>query len=180
MLDDYDPTTQQLTYHCPNPDCKYHNCKNWEAFRECLHHDAVQYIVVQADNLRGQDAIMAQVSRDNRLEGSTHKHHISHPEIVWVDDSTVALPVCPDCAERGVHTQTFLKVRFTEQELRSENIRIPHRDPTNPAVITHFTQHPAVERHRQLAQDLPPPQVALPMLAGGTLDATLTVINPPT
>lgn len=58
--------------------------------------------------------------------GTSHAHHISHDEIQWhglpgakPQHRLVSLPPCPDCG--GI---TFLKVYFTEKELRTPNMWI--------------------------------------------------------
>lgn len=60
--------------------------------------------------------------------GVRHTHHISHEAIQWhghqvsskPEHQMVSLPRCPDCG-----AQTFLKVHFTEKELKAPNMWLP-------------------------------------------------------
>lgn len=59
--------------------------------------------------------------------GQTHTHHISHESIQWhgmegthEKHHMVSLPPCSACGAR-----TFLKVHFTEAELKAPNMWIP-------------------------------------------------------
>jgi hypothetical protein len=56
--------------------------------------------------------------------GQEHQHHISHEAIQWhgmpgmkLEHHTVSLPPCSGCG-----AQTFLKVAFTERELKAPNM----------------------------------------------------------
>jgi hypothetical protein len=55
--------------------------------------------------------------------GTQHEHHISHEHIQWHGEGkpehqqTVSLPPCSGCG-----AQTFLKVHFTEKELKAGNM----------------------------------------------------------
>lgn len=56
--------------------------------------------------------------------GQTHQYHISHEQIQWSghpgvkpEHQTVSLPPCSACG-----AQTFLKVHFTERELKAPNM----------------------------------------------------------
>src|SRR5258705_13396308 len=127
-----------LSHHCPNPNCQYHNCQEWEDYLECAHHDDLEYIQVPAEEMRArlkglipdnqlediQDTIIANKTKAHRVQGMTRQVPIDHPEIFWSAHDLVALPKC-ECG-----TQTFLKVNFTEKELRAPNIQIVNRKPS--------------------------------------------------
>lgn len=51
--------------------------------------------------------------------GREHQHHITHEQIQW-HESLVRLPPCEVCG-----AQTYLKVHFTEEELRAPNMFVP-------------------------------------------------------
>jgi hypothetical protein len=149
-------------YHCHNKNCRFHNCANWETWQKCAHHDAVEHVVVPADEMRKRmqgaiapemlarmtDAIITQKTTAGRTDGETRQLSIDDPGIEWVDERHVALPVC-ECG-----TRMTLKVVFTDEEMKAPNIQIAVRDPQNPSLITRLDQHPMVSRHQSLATAL--------------------------
>jgi hypothetical protein len=126
-----------ITWHCHNPECRFHNCSEWEAFRQCPHHE------------------------DKDAQGQSLRTHISHEEVQWIDCDLVALPRCT-CGSR-----TFVKVAFTPQELAAPNMTLyerrmvqqPGKHPETGAdcvflipTMQPVGPHPAIARHTKLAE----------------------------
>lgn len=72
-------------------------------------------------------ACLHQPEEADRPCGTQHAHHISHEHIQWVGEPnqhekqhSVSLPPCSGCGAR-----TFLKVSFTEKELKAPNMWLP-------------------------------------------------------
>lgn len=72
-------------------------------------------------------ACLHQPEEADRPCGTQHAHHISHEHIQWVGEPnqhekqhSVSLPPCSVCGAR-----TFLKVSFTEKELKAPNMWLP-------------------------------------------------------
>lgn len=150
-----------IQYNCVNPNCRFHNCSNWEPWQQCKHHDTHEYVTIPAAVMRERMAgALPQEQLDKlgdthfvqrvqvRVDGETRVIPIEHPDIKFSGPGIVALPIC-ECG-----TQMFLKVDFTPDELAAPNITIAERDPSNPTIITRLYQHPMVARHQQLAAKL--------------------------
>lgn len=149
-----------LSIHCTKPSCAYHNCANWEPYQRCTVHEKFIHTVVpkatMQERLKGivapevlegiGDTIIVERTSSEQKDGSTRQIPIDHPDIVWLNEQEVCLPVC-ECGSR-----TTLKVGFTDEELEADNIAIKVRDPQNPANILRIERHPMALRHIRLAE----------------------------
>jgi hypothetical protein len=159
-----------ISFHCPHPDCSHHNCAEWEDYMECPHHDSHELVLIPAAEMRQRlagaippdalasigDTVISQPRQGGRKKGKTHQHPTDHKDIEWTGPGVVALPPCGGTLSNGqpCTMRTFIKVDFTEQELKAENITIPVRDDKDPTKITGFREHPMVARHKKLAAHL--------------------------
>lgn len=159
-----------ISYHCADPECSHHNCAGWEDYMECIHHDQFEHVIVPAAEMRKRlagavpetalsqigDAIISQRKDGGRKTGQTHQIPTDHPDIQFTGENMVALPACTGTHADGTPctTRMFLKVAFTEAEMKATNITIPVRDKDDPTKITGFTEHPMVARHKALAAKL--------------------------
>lgn len=93
--------------------------------------------------------------------------HVSHDAVQYVAHDLVALPPCPHCAAQGIHSQTFVKVRFTDEELQADNMlqygmvptemTLPHAItgeavPVMIPALKAIGPNPAIARHKKLAE----------------------------
>lgn len=78
MLHDIDDNGT-IKWHCPNPECAYHNCGNWDQGVTCEVHKQTQR---------------------QQADGLTLSAHISDPHLIWIDPRHICLPVCARCTRR--------------------------------------------------------------------------------
>lgn len=101
------------------------------------------------------------------LRTKTLTAHVSHDDVHYVDYDLVALPECPHCLELGIHCRTFIKVKFSDEELAADNMTqygmvpqemtVPHAVTGDPVpvlipALKPIGANPAIARHQKFAE----------------------------
>lgn len=142
-------TDTGIEWHCPRPECSYHNCSAWASHLQCAHHDTPRPTAVSYTAPQGEQKQAYILQAQSRISGNTHQIPVDHPDIAWVDPHSVVLPACEECGSRMT-----VKVVFTDEELQAPNLTIIERDKNNPNLITNVYRNPQLDLHLQFADKL--------------------------